>query len=148
MGSEVIRTALDTSVVVPALLDWHDHHARALAAVVEWRGAGRRLVVPIPALIQSYSVMTRLPRRWRVTPDTARSLLSNAFAAGADLVAQNGDAAWSLFDRVVSKGVAGGGIHDADILACAERAGAKRLLTLNPVDFERLGPTSVEIVVP
>ena len=83
-----------------------------------------------------------------MTPEGARTLLNDAFAKDADLVAQDGDAAWSLLDRVVDKGVSGGGIHDADILACAERAGAKRLLTLNPADFERLGPTSVEIVVP
>jgi len=50
-------------------------------------------------------------------------------------------------DRKVARGVSGGGIHDADILACAERAGATRLLTFNPVDFERLGPTGVAIVV-
>jgi len=144
----VIRTAFDTSVIVAAHMSWHPDHARATAAILSSFGPNKRVVVPIPALIQSYSVMTRMPVGHRVRPHEARDALRASLTDDVDLVAHDGAACWDLLDGAVAKGVSGGGIHDADILACAERAGANRLLTLNPADFERLGPTKVEIVVP
>lgn len=144
----MIRTALDANVIVAAHMEWHQDHERSSAAIGRARGSGRRLLLPIPALVEAFSVMTRLPRGHRVLPHQARDVLHASFASDAELVAQDGDAVWALLDRAVAKGVSGGGIHDADILSCAERAGATRLLTLNPADFERLGPTKVEIVVP
>jgi predicted nucleic acid-binding protein len=144
----VTRTALDANVVVAAHMDWHADHDRALAAIAGSRGAGKRLVVPVPALVQAFSVMTRLPRGLRVRPSEARDALASYRSDETDMAESAGRDVWDLFDRAVACGVSGGGVHDADILACAERAGATRLLTLNPDDFKRLGPTDVEIVVP
>ena len=143
-----MRTALDTSVIVSSLLKWHEAHSRAAAAVARARKDEPRLVIPVTALVQALSVMTRMPTGYRVPAAEALLRLRSEFGAVADLVAHEGNAAWKFLDRAVANGVSGGGIHDADILACAERAGATRLLTLNPADFERLGPTKVEIVVP
>lgn len=141
------RTALDTSVVVASLLRWHEDHERAAAAVARARADGDILVLPVPVLFQSFSVMTRLPRGYRAPPEDAFAALLGAFGR-AELAASRPQSAWKFLEDAVAAGIAGGGIHDADILACAARAGATRLLTLNPRDFERLSRSSVAIVAP
>jgi predicted nucleic acid-binding protein len=143
----VNRTALDTSVVVASLLRWHADHGRAASAVSRARTEGDVLVLPVPALLQSFSVMTRLPRGYRAPPEDALAALRREFGT-AELATCQPRSAWGFLEKAVAAGVAGEGIHDADILACAERAGATRLLTLNPRDFERLRASSVEIVAP
>ena len=55
---------------------------------------------------------------------------------------------WRFVRETASRGVAGGSTYDALILACARKAGARRVLTLDRRDFERLETGEVEIVVP
>ena len=63
-------TAVDTSVAVPALIQWHDKHQVALEAV-----AGS--VIPGHAFLESYSVLTRMPGG--VAREVARDALSRRF---------------------------------------------------------------------
>ena len=54
--------AADSSVVVAALLDWHEAHEAS-------RQAAQGAVIPAHALAETYSVLTRLPYHWlRRTP--------------------------------------------------------------------------------
>jgi predicted nucleic acid-binding protein len=138
---------LDTSVIVAALLGWHEDHERANRAVAEAVTGRERLVLPVPALIESYSVMTRLPRGYRVAPRDAVELLRGAFEERAVLVALREGVPWTLITDCAEAGIAGGAVHDAEILRCASEAGAGRLLTLNPRDFERFDSCGVEVVV-
>jgi predicted nucleic acid-binding protein len=144
----VTRTAFDTSVLVAAMQRWHPDNERASTAVSRALDETKKPLLPVTALLQTYSVLTRMPRGLRMSPQEALELLHDNFAKRTELAPHDAHAAWMFLGRAVAAGVSGGGIHDADILECAERAGATRLLTLNPRDFERLGPTSVEVVEP
>jgi predicted nucleic acid-binding protein len=144
----VIRTALDTSVILPALLSWHGDHDRADSAVTAALGTRGGLIVPQGALLEAYSVMTRLPPQFRVPPDDALALLRNGLGRGSRVVSLEGDATWELVEHVAARRLVSGAVHDAAILRCAEIAGAHRLLTLNPGDFLRFGSSSVEIITP
>src|ERR1043166_9312671 len=67
--TQVRITALDTSAIIAALLTWHESHELALEALVGSMAArGSRLVVPGPALVEAYAVMTRLPAPRRLPP--------------------------------------------------------------------------------
>jgi predicted nucleic acid-binding protein len=143
-----MRTAFDGSVIIAALQEWHPDNDRAAAAVGRALKEDKKPLLPVPALIQAFSVLTRMPRGTRMSPHDALARLRDNFATRTTLVPQDEASTWKFLDLSVAKGVEGGAIYDADILACAERGGATRLLTLNPEDFERLGPTDVEIVVP
>lgn len=59
------RVALDTSVVVAALLAVHEHHAVAAPYVAALRREST-IIVPLPVLVESYSVLTRLPTPLRL----------------------------------------------------------------------------------
>ena len=139
--------ALDTSVVIAALLAWHEHHEAAADAVS--RALARdRVVLPVPVLIESYSVMTRLPAPHRLTAADAWAVLSESFREPAHLASFPTREAWGLVRQLSENELAGGLVYDAVILEAAREGGASILLTFNERDYERLDRDGVEIVVP
>ena len=140
------KTALDTNVVIASLLSWHEFHGRASAALTAARGRGERLILPLPVLVQAFSVMTRLPAAQGLPPEAAREALRASFRAVSDVVAPPAGSAWRLLDDAIAQRVRGGALYDFQILECAARAGATRLITLDPGDFVRFGERGVEIV--
>jgi predicted nucleic acid-binding protein len=141
-------TALDATVVVAATLTWHEAHARSVRAIEAAHGDSSRTIVPRPALVQAYSVMTRLPRGYRVAPERAVELLEGLVLRREDPRTSRQPDAGRLLRAAAAAGVAGGAIHDYEILVTAASVGATRLLTLDPDDFLRFGDHGVEIVVP
>jgi predicted nucleic acid-binding protein len=142
----VSREAVDTSVVIAALLGWHEKHEVARKALE--RGlVAERLVLPAPTLIEAYAVMTRLPSPHRLSPADAAALLRDTFA-GIDTIALDGSEVWQLVEHLETNQIAGGRSYDGHILACARKAGASRLLTLNDRDFLALADPKIEIVRP
>ena len=138
--------AVDTSVVVAALLGWHEHHRPALR-VLDRALASGRLILPAPALMESYSVMTRLPSPHRIGPSDALALLEETFR-DAPVIALEADEHWSLLHRLKEKRIAGGRTYDGHILACARKGKSRYLYTFNERDFLALDEPDVEIVRP
>ena len=131
--SREAREAIDTTVVVAGLLSWHENHELARKAL-ERSLAAERLVWPAPTLIEAYAVMTRLPSPHRLSPADAAALLRDTFA-GVATVTLDGDEVWQLIHILETNQVTGGRSYDGHILACARKAGAHKMLTLNERDF-------------
>ncbi len=142
------RIALDTSVIIAGLLAWHERHQAALAALKAAGSADNEIVLPLPVLIESYSVMTRLPAPHRLRPADAFSILVDSFRKRAELTALSGDESWPLLQSLSADDIGGGRTYDAHILACARKAAANRLLTFNRRHFETLIDDDIELVVP
>lgn len=138
--------AIDTSVVVAALQAWHDDHRRCVAALDEALTAPP-VVLPAAVLVETYSVLTRLPAPHRLKPEVARRLLVETFRDATQLTGPPSDT-WEFLGRLSTGGVTGGAVYDAAILHSASAAGAERILTLNGRDFRRLAPEGVEVVEP
>ena len=141
-----MTSAVDTSVIVAALLSWHADHDRA----ARWLGdhlEGRELVLPEPVLIESYSVMTRLPSPHRLSPETAHTLLESNLSA-IRVVGIPSSSMWKFLRETATEGTAGGAIYDAVILECAVRAKAGHIATFNTRDFERLARDRIEVIEP
>jgi predicted nucleic acid-binding protein len=143
----VSRTALDTSVLVAAIQSWHTEHERALRAVGEAL-EGEVVVVPLHVLLESYSVLTRMPKPLRLSPETALDLLARTVRDKAEVVELDGESAFELVGTFPERDISGGAVYDAVIAEAAVRAGASILLTLNRRDFERIAPPGLEIVQP
>ena len=134
--------AVDSSVVIAALSTWHERHDVAREALEAALDSGA--VIPIPALHESYSVLTRLPPPLSLTAAQAAQMLRSL--TGARLVTLDAD--WADLDGWAAAGVTGGLVYDARILACARRGGVTRLLTFNRRHFEQLDLSGMEVVVP
>ena len=141
------RTAVDASVVVAALLSWHEAHEPAFAAL-ERAVAEDELVVPFSALIECYSVLTRLPAAHRLSPEDAAGLLDSSLRAPGRLAGLRAAGGWSFLRTLVGEQVRGGATYDRRILEEARTAGASRLLTLNGGDFRRFALDGLELLVP
>lgn len=139
-------TALDSSILVAALLPWHEHHAVAQGAIRRARREGEVLLAS-RTLVETYSVLTRLPAPHRLAPDHALSLLELNFRASR-IESLEADATWAFLSSLPSNGVAGGAVFDAEIAAVAARAGAEAMVTLDRKGFGRGAPPGLEIVVP
>lgn len=115
------RTA-DTSVVVPALTEWHEHHALGRAAT---DGIER---LPAHVVIEAYSVLTRLPRGLAIPPPAAVELLIAAFPGPS--LTLTPEEHLDLVQRLGAVGVRGGQAYDAVVAATAARGDAE-LITLD-----------------
>ena len=136
----------DTSVLVAALCDWHEHHAVAAPPLAAALRSGKTVVAG-PVLADADAVLTRLPSPRRLSPSSARSLLS-ANLEGVRTVALDGAGYWSCLTNAVERYVAGGRTYDAIVVACALRARADRILTLNRRDFDALVPRNLVVECP
>jgi predicted nucleic acid-binding protein len=143
-SAEAEVTAVDSSVIIAALLGWHRHHAVARRLLDAGLESGN-LLVPSRALTESYSVLTRLPAPHRLAPRAAMDLLTGTLGDASTIVDLPTTERWAFLSRIAEEGVAGGAVYDAEIIAMALRAGARRLLTLNVGDFERLVPADLKI---
>lgn len=108
--------AVDTSVVVAAFASWHDGH-RAAAAVL-----ARKPRIPAHVLIESFSVLTRLPAPHRSPPELVEAFLGENFPRPP--LSLPGAALRALVQAAVAAQVSGGAIYDALIGETAKRAGA------------------------
>lgn len=111
--------ALDTSVVVAAFAVWHEGHASAIAALA------RRPRIPAHVVIESFSVLTRLPPPHRAPTEVVERFLAARFPAAP--LTLLGDQHRDLVRLAVSAGLAGGAIYDALVAATAKQAGATLL---------------------
>jgi predicted nucleic acid-binding protein len=107
--------AVDTSVAVPLLIAGHQHHAQVAA----W-ARGRTLSLSGHSLVETYSVLTRLPGDARVSALDAVRLIDENFARPLVLSAR---AARLSHRECAGKGVVGGATYDALVALAAREHG-------------------------
>jgi predicted nucleic acid-binding protein len=140
--------APDTSCMVPALLRTHPHHARAATALNRHLDVGDRMVVVAHTLLETYSVLTRLPRPHRVSASVALRAIEDTFLTKAEVVALRHEQYVHLLYDLVRRETVGGQVFDAAIVACARLAGVDVILTFNERHFRRFEGDGLEIEVP
>lgn len=111
--------AVDTSLVVALFASWHEAHDAARESVPP------DAYLPAHVLLESYSVLTRLPAPHRAPADVVRSFLEERFQP--ELLTLPSPQHRALLDSAVARGLRGGSIYDALIAATADHAGATLL---------------------
>jgi predicted nucleic acid-binding protein len=136
----------DTSCIIAALVDWHEHHEAAAREITSRLEGGERFIVAGPALVETYAVLTRLPAPHRLSPVDALALLdANLFRHS--VVALEAASYKALVSGAPVRSIAGGRTYDAVIANCAVLAGANVILTFNERHFRGLAE-GIEIVTP
>lgn len=104
-------TAVDTSIAVPLLVASHTAHP-----IVSAWARGRTLVLSGHALVETYSVLTRLPGEAKVAPRDAVVLIDDTFEDAAVLhEAMSGQ----IHRDLANRGVGGGAAYDGLVGAAA-----------------------------
>jgi predicted nucleic acid-binding protein len=112
-----VVTALDTSVAVPLLVQAHKSHEE----VTRWWN-GREVALCGHALVETYSVLTRLPGDLRLAPVDAARLI--AARLGKPILL--GSRAAARIPELLSKlEIAGGAVYDALVGLAAAEHGAE-----------------------
>lgn len=114
----MVLTAVDTSLLVPALAPWHAEHRRA----DELLGQTTNLRMIGHVLLETYCWLTR--NRPRTPPSVASSVL-RSLPGPAIMLSVEGH--MQLLERASSQGVVGGAVYDALIAAAAMEADARLL---------------------
>jgi predicted nucleic acid-binding protein len=118
-----LKTTADTSLLVAAFASWHEHHAIAATAVA------RVDVIVAHCLLETYSVLTRLPAPHRMGAKVVAMYLRVAFGTHRMAALSAADHR-KLVERCAAEGISGGAVYDAVVAFTAARSGAK-LLTLD-----------------
>ena len=134
--------------MLAAVCAWHAEHQASLREITRRLTRGERLVVATAALVETYSVLTRLPSPHRLSAADALALVEANFMTHVKLVALPARSYASLLRNAPRLGITGGRTYDAVIAQCALQAGAQTLLTLNPAHFREWGNERLKIVVP
>lgn len=106
----------DSSVVVGALLWWHEDHASCLPAIERCESLIGHVA------LETYSVLTRLPEDVRTDPRTAQGMLDAHFPG--PFIALTPRKLRALLAELPRIGVSGGAVYDAMVAATALDAGA------------------------
>ena len=131
-----MSTFLDTTVLLAGLIDFGPQSAPAqsiMHAVSEKRLADA--CTAWHCCLECYSVATRLPPEYRLSPaDAARLLTEEVLSRMAVLDLPSGDRA-GLLALLADDRVAGGRVYDAHIAQIARAAGAAVIVTDNRRHF-------------
>lgn len=103
---------IDSSVAIAAFASWHERHERARAVV-----AAAPAVVA-HSVLETYSVLTRLPEPHRVEAAAVAAYLERQFATPP--LALDGRRQRALVGRLSSAGIVGGAVYDALIAVTAQ----------------------------
>ena len=142
-----IRFGLDTSCVLPLVAEWHEHHEPTTKSYRARISRSETPVIPVHALLECYSVLTRLPHPLRTNPEAAAEVLTKYFA-DVEIAGLESNLGWFLIRSASALGIGDGRIYDAAIAAAVAEAGATILVTWNVKHFLGCSPASLQVVQP
>lgn len=142
-----MRVLFDTSVLVPAVVQAHSMHARALPWLMRAQNRELQLVLSSHSLAELYAFLTRLPVSPRITPDRAAKIIDGIAAAASDVVSLSPEDYKSTIQRISGIGLSGGIVYDALIACAAGKAKVERLITFNASHFRRVWPEGEPLLV-
>ncbi len=140
------RVAVDSSVLVAACQTIHPNYHLATGALEACLDRGDEVLFPGHAIVESFSVLTRVPEPLRLTPTVAREVI-NSIVAEAEVITLDSSTYLTFLDTAVVEGISGGRVYDALIAETARAAGAEVLLTFNVRHFAGV-PGEMAIVEP
>lgn len=138
----------DSTCIVAAVSQWHEHHTAASVEVNRRLAQGEQLVVAAHALVEAFSVLTRLPAPHRLAPADALAILQASFIDQGQVTALTGEEYVALLRWATAERITGGRVYDALIAACARKAGVDVIVTFNQRHFASFADERLSIVVP
>lgn len=143
-----MKALFDTSVLVAAMVEDHPQHERCLPWLQRARAGKLDFLVAAHTLAELFAVLSSYPTRPRLAPAVAARLVRENVSDGARVIGLSTSDYEAVIREMAAMSLAGGVVYDALIARAARKAGAERLLTLNPRDFLRVWPGGAAVITP
>jgi predicted nucleic acid-binding protein len=111
------------------------------------RSSAHAIILSAHSLLETYSVLTRLPAPYRLSEEIAFNLI-NVNWATTEVVTLTANEYWKLLHYLQQSKVSGGRVYDALVAACARKGKAKFILTWNPQHFLQFQDKAVQVRTP
>ncbi len=149
MENRPLRTLLDTSVVVAALVESHPSHTIASAWLRRAESGEIDGVVSSHTLSEAYKVLTGMNRRPRYTSSQVMEIITDRILPFFKVVTLDADEHIAAMKQLVRLDIIGGTIYDGLIAYTAFNANAEQIVTFNERHFVRVSAgLPLQIVVP
>lgn len=130
-----MKVFFDTSVLVAASVEEHQHHQRSFDRLEQ--ADKKRACCAAHSLADLYSILTRLPGKHRLSGEQALLFLDSV-CERLETIALDSHEYVSAIQEASANGVIGGTVYDALLAECARKAGATVILTWNLNHFRRV----------
>lgn len=141
-----MKVLFDTSVLVAGIVEAHPLHERSLPWLMKAKAGSLEYLVGAHSLAELYAVLSTLPTSPRIGPRLAWRLVRENVAAHARVIPLSPRDYAGTIGALADREMAGGVVYDALIVKAAQKARARKLLTLNPRDFLRVWPEGAGII--
>jgi predicted nucleic acid-binding protein len=125
----------DTSVLIPAFLEDHEHHEASLSAFLKADRPSASCAAH--SLAEVYSTLTRLPGRHRLSGEQVLLFLEN-IRERLTLVSLDPEEYFAAVEEAAAAGIVGGAIYGALLAQCALKSRAETIYTWNVKHFQRI----------
>ena len=98
---------------------------------------------PFHSLTEVYSVLTQTPFKPPIYPSEAWQIIEQMILPHMELITLSPKEYREVVRSCATGGWAGGRIHDAVHLRCAQKAGCDRIYTFHVMDFRALAPSDL-----
>lgn len=143
-----MKFSVDSNFLICSLQSWNPHHDATLADLEHRLTAGQSLHLIPHTLLETYSVMTRMPEPFRKPPALVKDLLNRNFREFPLTDVPLATDVWLLLTDLAQKGMGGGQTYDRWIAWTAYKAGIQELVTWNVKHFLPHDFSGLEIVAP
>jgi predicted nucleic acid-binding protein len=131
-----VKAFFDTTVLVAAVLEDHEHHERSFAVFSSTRRSSAFCAAH--NLSEVYATLTRYPGKDRLSAEQALIALEK-IEERLTIIALDATEHVAAIRKFAGKGIVGGTLYDGLIAACALKASADILYTWNTAHFQMLG---------
>jgi predicted nucleic acid-binding protein len=120
-----------------AFLEIQQHHEPSFQRFAA--AESRHSACGVHTFAELYNGLTKLPQRPAVLPEQVLLFLEEVRSRVTPIVL-NAEEYFATISRIAGRGLTGGRIYDALLLACAEKSGAQVIYTWNLQHFQAIAP--------
>ena len=142
-----MRVFLDTTVLIAALLEQHQDHARAFPALERVQQGMDVGFIAAHSLAEMYAVLTKVPAPFRHAPEQALLSIEENILKYFKVADLSADDYAALLREAALSGIQGGTIYDALLLKCASKAKVGRIFTLNLRHFQAVASRELAAII-
>ena len=135
----------DTSVYIAASLARHERHTSCFDLLSASIANRRKMSCGSHSMAELYSVLTRMPLPDRVSPADAIAIV-NRIESFTTLHSLTTSEQIAVVRDCAARNLVSGIVHDAALVACARKAKATAIYTLNTRHFRMAAPDLTQII--